>query len=388
MKLNIRKTLSVVLSTIILTTAAAESSFAGFAGASLDIQPVDDAVEVYMNGIVAGQYALNEALSLKGNFQFGTSDIVSNGPFQETPSTFSINELSATYSIYTTGSIIKISALLGDQNSFGSESFVQQALGIRKFAPALLTPVIAPVSTNMYTSSGFGLSFMDDFGPNALAVNAFYNKDEDDTPQINGNIRYAFEAGSSIFDANMGLIFPVENETRSGEHVFILIRSVILQGGISSVFNINDRFRLFLQAGIDDINFPDFTVPGLDNIHLFLEPRLALSKCDMNISFFSLSNTALNNLMTVTHPLGCSLNIESLPFLMLQHSATAGIDITASSDRSVTISNPETIDVTVVPHLDCSMFSGNFKTSIIVHPLEYGDISEFFKLSFSFKAQF
>ncbi|MBQ0165726.1 MAG: hypothetical protein KBT02_01290 [Treponema sp.] len=390
MELNFKKTLTILFSTIILSAVAAESSFAGFAGVSLDLQPADNTLEVYAKGVVAGQYALNDTLSFRGNFQFGTGDIVSNGLFRETPSTFSINELSGTYSFYTEGRIRRISALLGDQNSFGSDTFVKQTLGVHTFESSLLTPAIAPVSANMHLFSGVGFSYVDDFGPNALSINAFYDTSDDGekTPQLNGAFRYAFLAGDSIFDTDFGLTLPVENKTESGEEVFILIKSIILHGGLSTVINITDRMNLFLQAGVSDINIQNIEAPGLDNLHLFIEPRIALSSFNLNVSFFNISDAALRNLQTVSHPLGCNLNIETLPFLMLSHTATAGLDVTASSQRTVDISNPETIDVVITPHLDYSMFSGNLKTSVLIHPLEYMDMAKFFKLSLSFKAQF
>lgn len=390
MKLNFRKTLAVLFSTIIFTAVSADPYFVGFTGISLDIQPSDNAKpQVFAQGVVAGEYALNDALSFRGNFQFGTDNIVNHGLFQETPSTFSIRELSATYTFFNDGSMMQFSAILGDQNSFGSDSFVKQALGVRKFASTLLTPTITPASSGINGFSGIGLAFTDDFGPDALGVYAFYDRDKrNDNPQINTDLRYAFQTDSSLFDTTFGVTFPVENITGEGEKVFVLIRKIIFRTGLSTLFNVSDRMQLFFQTGISNIIIPDFKPVTLDDLYLFVEPRVALPHCDLNISFFCLSDASLKNLQLISKPLGCNINIQTLQFPLFSHTASAGLDVAACSARNAQDSASEGIDVIIAPHIDYSLFSGNFNAAVTVHPLEYKDASKLLKISFSYRAQF
>lgn len=387
MKFTFKKTLTVILSLIILSTAAAQSSFAGFAGVSVDVQPAEDATpEVYAKGVAAGQYTLSETLSFKGNFQFATGDIASNGLFQETPSLFSIRELSGTYTYFAEESLMQFSVLLGDQNSFGSDQFVRNTLGVRRFVPSLLISEITPVSAGMHGFSGIGLSFIDDFGPNALGVYCFYDRDtENDYPQLNTDLQYAFEAGSSLFDTNAGFTLPVESMTDTGEQVFILIRKVVLRGGISSLFTISDRMQLFVQAGISGIVIPDMTPIGLENVFFFAEPRITLPGLDMNISFFCLTDASLRNLSLISKPLGCNINFQTLSFPLFSHSASVGLNAAACSERSPA---PDSLDVVIAPYMNYSLFTGNFNTAVVIHPMSYDNVSEFFKLTLSYKAQF
>lgn len=390
MEMKLRKALAVLLSTILITAASAESSFVGFTGISLDVQPESKALpQVFVNGVVAGQYTLNDSLSFKGNFQFGTGDIVSHGLFDETPSTFSIREISGTYTHYKDDSIMYFTALLGDQSSFGSDAFVQQYLGIRNFPSKLLTPRITPASSGMNAFSGIGIAFTGDFGPDALGVYAFYDRDKiNDYPQINTDLRYAFQPGNSVFDATLGITFPVETETPSGEEVFVLVRRMIFRTGISTLFTVSDRMQLFFQTGLSNLVVPDLTAISLDDLYMFVEPRVSLPSCDLNISFFCLSDSTLKNLPFISKPLGCNLNIQTLPFALFGHTATAGMDIAACSARNPDIAAAEGIDVVFVPHIDYSLFTGNFDCSITVHPLDYADVSKLLKFSLSYKAQF
>lgn len=390
MELKFKKILAVLLSILILTAVSAESSFVGFAGVSVDIQPADSALpEVFALGDIAGQYSLNDSLSFKGNFQFATGDIVSHGLFQETPSTFSIREISANYTMFKEGTIMNFSALLGDQNSFGSDDFVQQLLGVRKFSSSLLTPHITPTTAGINGFSGIGVSFTDDFGPDALGVYAFYDKDDEtDNPQLNMDLRYAFQPGDSILDTTFGLTFPVENETPSGDKVFVLIRQVIFRAGLSSLFSISDRMQLFFQTGISDINIPELNAIKLDDLYLFVEPRVSLPKCDLNISFFCLSDSTLKHLPVISMPLGCNLNVQTLPFTLFSHTASAGIDIAACSSRNIDAAGSENLDVIIAPHIDYSLFTGKFNAALSLHPLDYADVSKLLKISFSYKAQF
>ncbi len=387
MKLNFKKTLLIILSASLLTLAAAESSFSGFAGVNLDVKPAANYIpEVFTQGVVAGHYALNESISFKGNFQFATGNIVSSGLFQSTPSTFAIRELSATYTFYGKRSAMHFSALIGDQNSFGSDSFVRQYLGVRKYSPSLMTPLITPFTAGMHTETGAGLSFADDFGPNALGVWCFYDKDDGTGKhQINADVQYAFLAGSSIFDTSLGITLPIENGTSGGQSS---IQKVLLRGGTSTILNISGRMQLFFEAGVSGVSLPDYTPIGLENLFLFAEPRLFLPHCNLTLSFFCLSDSSLSNLPLITKPLGCNINFETLSFYLFKHTASAGIDIAACSPRDLDMTGTNGLDVIIAPYMDYSLFSGNFKISTEFHPLAYADIAAFFKTSISYKAQF
>lgn len=389
MEMKFKKTLAILLSTILITTVSAESSFAGFAGVSLDVQPEKDSMpELFVNGVVAGQYFLSDALSFKGNFQFGTADISSHGLFQDTPSTFSIRELSATYTLFGETTVMNFSALLGDQSSFGSDTFVRQYLGVRNFSSKLLTPLITPSASGMNGFSGLGVSFTDDFGPSALGVYAFYDKDKvRNNHQLNADIQYAFQPGDTVLDTMFGVTVPIENSTPSGDKVFVLIRQVKFRAGISSLFSISDRLKLFFQSGISDIVLPDFSPVSLDHLYLFVEPRVSLPLFDLNISFFCLADSTLKNLTCITRPLGCNLNVQTLPFYMFNHTAHAGLNIAACAPRTMNAAGDAT-DVVIAPYLDYSLATGSFNTNITIHPLEHEDVSKLLKFSFSYKAQF
>lgn len=390
MEMKHRKILIILLSAILLATVSAESSFIGFAGVSLDVQPEKDSVsEVFANGVIAGQYSLNDTLSLKGNFQFGTGDIVSHGLFQETPSVFAIRELSASWNIFKEASVITLSAVLGDQSSFGSDAFVRQHLGVRNFSSSLLTPLITPVSAGMNGFSGIGGSFVGDFGPKAVGVYVFYDREKaTENPQINADVQYAFQPDNAVLDATFGMTVPFEQTTPSGEKVFVLIRQVKLRTGISALVNISDNLQMFFQSGISDIILPDFPPISLDHLYLFVEPRLSLPLCNLNISFFCLSDSTLRDLTFISQPLGCNLNVETLPFPMFRHTASTGINIAACAGRNILGASEQGTDVVIAPYLDYSLATGTINTTITVHPLDYADVSKLLRISFSYKAQF
>lgn len=383
MKIKNKKTLAILLSTVMLTAIAAKPSFAVFTGTSLDLEPADDYVpKVYVKNITAGQYIVNDFLSFKGDFLFTTDDVVDYGLFQDTPSHFFIREISGTGTVYGKKSLMQISVLLGDQTPFGSDAFVRSTLGARTFAPSLLSPQITPFSTTTQSLPGMGISFTDDFGQNAFGIYCFYNKNPANAvPQINADIRYAFGAGESLFDTDIGVTLP---DASSASGTRFQIQQAILRADISSLFSISGRLQLFLQAGISDITLPDTAPVALENIFFFAEPRIILPSCDLNISFFCLTDDSLQNLQGITKPLGCSLNLESADFLFLNHTATGGITATACSGRTPSTGN---LDVIITPYLDYSLFSGSFNTSVTFHPLSYNSLSDFFKVSLSYKAQ-
>lgn len=390
MEMKFRKLLTILLSTLFITAVSAESSFVGFTGIALDVQPESKALpQIFATGVVAGQYTLNDSLSFKGNFQFSTGDIVSNGLFRETPSTFSIREISGTYTWFKDGSIMYITALLGDQGSFGSNSFVQQYMGVRNFSSALLTPSITPASAGMNAFSGIGFSFTGDFGSDALGVYAFYDKNPKDSgTQINTDLRYAFLPGSSVIDTTFGITFPIETETPSGEKVFFLIRKIKFRTGISTLFTVSDRMKLFFQTGIAELVIPDLMAIGLNDLYLFVEPRISFSSCNMNISFFCLSDDTLKNLPFISKPLGCNMNVESLPFSLFNHTALTGLNFAVCAAKDPAVAASEGIDVVAAPYIDYSLLTGKFNCSFTFHPLDYADVAKFFKFSLSYKAQF
>lgn len=389
MELNFKKTIAVLLSGIIITTAAAEPFFEGFAGASLDMNLSDDFIPgVYLQGDVAGRLEMNDSVSFKGDFQFTTSDIITHGLFQTTPSSFSIRELSAAFTLYGHSSIMQITTLLGEQTPFGSDAFVRKALGIRNYSSTLLTRKTASGSAGMALFPGMGISFTDTFGSSALGIYCFYDiNDTNDTSQINSDFQYAFNMGNTILNVTAGATLPVETSQGAGGKLSVSIRKLAVRTDISTLFSISDRVHLFFQAGTSGLSILNNTDFRPESLYLFAEPRISLPVCNLNISFFCLSDETLKELTLITKPIGCNLDLQTLPFLLLQHTATAGINAAACSPRTVT---PDTqqLDVIIAPYLEHSLSSGILNTSAVFHPLDYSDTSKFCKISISYKAQF
>lgn len=386
--MNFKKILAALLSTIILTLVSAESSLAGFIGTSVTINPGQDAVpEVSVQEDIAGQYTLIDSLSFRGNFQFTSDDVVSYGLFTDTPSVFSIQELSGTFTFFTGKSLLKITALLGNLSPFGSDSFVKQSFGVREFSSELLSPRTTPSSTGINVFSGMGFSITDVFGQNALGFYGFYDRNnQNESPQINADIDYAFETGSIILESAIGMSVPADSLTATERDISSIIEETVFRTGISTLFRISGRMKLFLQAGISGTTISHLPEIALNDVFLFAEPRFLLPGFNMNIAFFCLSDTGLRNLPFITKPLGCSISLESLPFSLFRHTASAAIDVTACSVRKP--ASVDGIDIVVAPQVNCSLFSGDFKAAAEFHPLERSDISKAFKIALSYKAQF
>ncbi len=369
----------------------ADSSLSAFAGAEIDLLPVKSSIpELKLNGVFAGQYNMNNTLLFRGSFGIRTDDIIKNGFFQDTPSYFTINELSASFKLPTTVITQQLAVFMGKYESLGSDEFLQKNFSSVNYASNLFAKKLSLFSEGIVTYSGIGLSYSMKFSsPKALGF-YFYYDEKYEFNFLNFDLRYASAYDSVLFDIGFGIALPLESKDSDDEEVFLLIRRCDIHAGFSLLLGNNPVTNLFIQAGLQRIQIkpmPDTTNISLKDIFIFVEPRFSGKYIHCNVSFFCVPESLVDELPYIPQPIGCDINLSSQEFIFIRMPSYAGIHTVVACGLTDDFALKD-LDIQISPYLDCQILGGTFNLRLMYHPLAYTDIGKMLNFSVSYKAVF
>ncbi|MBO4508265.1 MAG: hypothetical protein J5747_06460 [Spirochaetaceae bacterium] len=380
---------TIILILIPMTALSAESALSSFAGADLTLIPVKDNVpELKLNGVFAAQYNMNNNFLFRGNFGIRTDDIITNGFFQDTPSYFTINELSVSFKLPTTTITQRIGIFMGKYESLGSDEFLQKYFSTFNYASSIFEKRLAVYSEGLVTYSGIGLSYSMKFqSPNALGFYFYYDK-KYDYNFLNFDLRYASAYDTVLFDVGVGAALPLETTDSNDSEVFLLIRRCDLHAGFSLLLGNNPVTNLFIQAGLQRLQIkpmPDTKTVSLKDLFLFVEPRFTGNYIRCNVSFFCIPETQVDELPYIPQPIGCDIHLASPEFILINRQSSVGLHAAVACGLTDQYKIRD-LDIQVTPYLDCNVLGGTFNLMFMFHPMSYSDIGKFFNFSLSYKA--
>ena len=372
-----------------MTALSAESALSAFAATDLKLIPVKGNVpELKLNGVFATQYNINNNFLFRGNFGINTDDIISNGFFQDTPSYFSINELSVSFKLPTTTITQRIGFFSGKYESLGSDEFLQKYFSTFDYASSIFEKRLAVFSEGIVTYSGIGISYSMRFqSPNALGFYFYYDK-KYNYNFLNFDLRFASAYDTVLFDVGAGAALPLETTDSNDSEVFLLIRRCDIHAGFSLLLGNNPVTNLFIQAGLQRIQIkpmPDTKTLSLKDLFLFVEPRFTGKYIRCNVSFFCIPETQVADLPFIPQPIGCDIHLASHEFVFIRSQSSVGLHAAVAcgltDDHKI-----RDLDIQVSPYLNCNVLGGTFNILFEFHPMSYSDIGKFFNFSLSYKA--
>lgn len=383
-----------IISLIILISLApaclvAESSLSAFAGAKIDLIPVQDNIpELKVNGVFAAQYNMNNTFLFRSSFGIRTDDIISNGFFQDTPSYFSINELSVSYKLPTSVIAQQLAIFMGKYESLGSDEFLQKNFSTFNYASHIFSKELSVFSEGLVSYSGIGLSYSMKFqSPEAFGFYFYYDK-KYDFNFLNFDLRFASAFDTVLLDVGLGAALPLESTDADDSEVFLLIRRCDLHAGFSLLLGNNPVTNLFIQAGIQRIQIkpmPDTSTISLKDLFIFVEPRFTGNFIHCNVSFFCVPETQISELPLIPQPIGCDIHLSSPEFILINRPSAFGLH-TAIACGLTDDYELKDLDLQITPYLDCDVLGGTFNLMLMFHPFSFSDIGKFFNFSLSYKA--
>ncbi len=369
----------------------AESSLSTFAGAKIDLLPVSGSFpELKLSGVFAGQYNMNNSLLFRGSFGIRTDDIITNGFFQDTPSYFTVNELSASFKLPTSVITQQLAIFMGQYESLGSDEFLQKSFSTVNYASSLFKNQLSLFSEGIVNYSGVGISYSMKFASQKALGFYFYYDEKYNFNFLNLDLRFASASDSILFDIGAGAALPLESTDSDDEEVFLLIRRCDIHAGFSLLLGNNPVTNLFIQAGLQRFQIkpmPDTTSISLKDLFIFVEPRFSGKYIHCNVSFFCVPETLIAELPYIPQPLGCDIHLSTQEFIFIRNPSYAGIHAAVACGITDDF-KLENLDIQISPYMDCSLLSGNLNLCVQLHPLFFDDISKLFNISMSYKAEF
>ena len=380
---------AIVFILIPLQDLTAASSLSTFTGAEIDFVPVKNSTpELKLSGVFATQYNVNNSFIFRGSFGIRTDDIITNGFFQDTPSYFSINELSMSYKLPTSVITQQLAIFMGKYESLGSDEYMQKNFSTVNYASPIFSKNLAVFSEGIVTYSGLGLSYSMKFQSSKALGFYFYYDKKYDYNFLNFDLRFASAFDTVLFDVGAGAALPLESKDSNDSEVFLLIRRCDIHAGFSLLLGNNPVTNLFIQAGLQRIQIkpmPDTRNISLKDLFIFVEPRFTGNYIRCNVSFFCVPETQIAELPYIPQPIGCDVHLASPEFILINRQAMCGVH-TAVACGLTNDYKLKDLDIQITPYIDCSVLGGTFNLMFMFHPMSYKDIGKFFNFSLSYKA--
>lgn len=388
----VKKLLCTVAATLVMTALFALDSpfFSGYAGIMGDItndsSSTDFDPKMTTQAFFAGQFEFGGSFLLRSELAFKTGDILEKGIFEETSSTFKVNELSITFHQSSVSASHFVSLFLGNYESIGSDIFLQRQFGIKPINSLVTEGWNSTSGASVYPFYGIGGSYVIRFEqPFAIGLYAFANKNEDtDENVFNIDLRFACVRRNFSFDFSAGFAFPHEQSiSETGENVVLLIRTETLHAGFNMLLGNRYAFSVFLQAGFTNLDLsPDsssskFSIDSSD-IYLFFEPRISTRQFSLNLAVFSMPQESIDDMIYLHDTLGANLCIVTDHLYLENTNFTFGIHTTLSfPDKSVMDAVEDYANILtwdrnlfVTPFTSMPLLNGQLKSSISVSCLD------------------
>lgn len=397
---NTNKTVTIIAICILFfssaISASAEAFFSGYSGAAITANPTETLQKPQLTGqaFFAGQFDLSGIFVFRTELSVQTDNIFSHGLFQDTPASFSIDEISVTTRFKTRTASHFFAIFLGEYESIGSDLFLQRQFGIRPFGSKIMETWLGLNGTAIYPFSGAGLTYTVRFQyPTALGA-YFYVNEKDSLINLNTDIRFAGIFNNAVFDIAIGASFPIETKDSSGKNVFLLIRTMDIHSGFSLLLGNRYSTSLFLQGGIHKLRVnpkQNEHVLKLSDLYFIIEPRFVGKRLQFHFSLFNIPQDMAEDLFYIQNPMGCNLTVFSDNLQIGMFNTTIGSHFTLSAqDKTLSDINTirtENLAFQIAPFLSTRIFGGTLNTSIKLDVLDLKEWRDSFKFTLGYKVQ-
>lgn len=269
------------------------------------------------SGFLGGQLALSKSFSVQGEFSIQTNDLYENGVSKEADSIFRLNEISGTFTQSLLGATHTLTLFKGYNESIGSQKFITRRLGVENYSSLLTESYLGQNGLSAYEVFGTGGSYSvtlrnlpASFGLVVSKNSENEEKNDDDAPQLNADLRFAAATRLLTIDMLAGLGAPLYTKNSSNEDVVLLIDTLYFHTGADILIgNKYSTTSLFIQCGFEYLPIRksdksrDFS---LNETYFIFEPRFKFGDARLNISIYNIPTDKINSARTV----GKSLLIE------------------------------------------------------------------------------
>lgn len=359
------------------TTLFANVNFSGFAGGSIGFAGKTNSDEPFglpFNSFAALQLNMDSWGIFRANFELSSKDITEGNIFVGQDAILKMNELS----LVLTKNSDKVSNYFGfyfgTYEVVGQDEFLQRQFGIDPFT-SLITKNRTTLATGipLFENQGIGFAYTANFNstPGTFGINAYFNMAEDDTSQLNIDLRTAWALQYVTFDLALGVGAPLQNKY-GAEDVILLIDTLYLHGGITLLLGNVHTHSLFLQAGVQNIKISkgDFEkeFDSVKDFSLIVEPRIYAKNFRTSLSFYSLPTTTINQMMYLKDSLGVAFSFSTDAFNTKKSNINLGVHLIGSAtDKSFIDIFTDDFNSTVSDNINL------YVTPFITFPLANGD---------------
>ncbi len=263
------------------------------------------------SGFLGGQLTLSNSLSLQGEFSIQTADLFDKGITKEAPSTFRINEISATFTKTFAGATHTLTFFKGYNESIGTQKFIQRRLGTEKFSSILTENYLGQNGISAYEVFGTGGSYSLTLRDKPLALGLIVsrnNENSEDVSQLNTDLRAATSNRFFTLDFLAGLGAPLYTKNSSDEDVVLLIDTLYLHTGFD--FLLGNKYStgsLFCQCGFE--YFPVKSSAKSKSYewadtYILIEPRFKFGDARLQLSVFNIPQNKLGKSLLLEDGVG------------------------------------------------------------------------------------
>ncbi len=310
------KTICLLAVLLSASNLSAGSVFSGFAGAKIGFSSDKEAdgfdPDLMVQSFFSGQFSFSENIIAHTEFSLRTSDLIANSIFKKTPAEFQLDEVSLIFRKQFSGVTNYFSIFLGTYEPIGSDIFLRRQFGIQPIASRITESWLGLAGSVIYPLFGVGGADVVRFSAQPIAVGlyAYVNHELDDSYVLNADGRFACAYRLFAFDFSAGVGTPLRSS--AAEDAFVVIDKIYWRAGMNMLIGNHYTTSVFLQAGVSDVPFAkrgeSFEIDE-ERMYLLLEPRILAEKFQLHISFFSLPQDTVDELIFVEDTLGVNLNV-------------------------------------------------------------------------------
>ncbi|MBO7583518.1 MAG: hypothetical protein J6T20_06980 [Treponema sp.] len=379
---------AILTAAVIFLTAGlfAQAAFSGYSGGKINYATNEAQTQEYdpdltLQAFFQGQFNFSQNMWGRLEFSLDTADFISSELFHETMAAFKIDELSLTFKSNSDSDANYFSVFMGIYDPIGSDVFLQRYFGIQPIASKITESWLGIAGSVLYPHFGIGIADVKRLmsAPITLGGYAYINHEDDLHYVFNTDFRFACVYRYFTFDFAGGVGLPISDNNK-GQEAIAVIDKVLLHAGTTMLIGNNYTQGLFIQAGLFNIPVTKRNAITLspDDIYLLIEPRLLLENAHVNLSFFSLPQDTVDQLIFVDDTLGVNLNIYGDSFSLGANRFTLGTNFSLSfTDKTfLDLAKPLELikgdyNITMTPYMSTNFLNGELHTQFSIKFMKF-----------------
>ncbi|MCF0241761.1 MAG: hypothetical protein HUK25_03940 [Treponema sp.] len=313
-----RKTKITLISLLLLSVSSflfGDAYFTGRTGGKFDLQAKQSEdtfiPALSFQAFFSGQLNFSKNIWSHIEFSIDTDDLITKTLFSKTDSKFQLDELSVIFRYNMLAMNNYFSVYMGTYDPIGSDIFLQRQFGISPITSKITESWMGLAGSLLYPHFGIGISDVIRFSsPVSAGIYTYFNHEDKDYYVFNADFRLAGIYRYFTYDLAAGIGAPIA--TAAHTDTLLAIETIYWHAGTTMLFGNNHTTSLFIQSGIFNASFtPNDSGLCFDkkDFYLLAEPRFCGKTTRLNISFYSLPEKTVNELLFVNDTLGINLNI-------------------------------------------------------------------------------